>query len=220
MSSRSNGSCCHGHTHEDHDIDPCMAQEIAQAEKERILYEKLKSQSDRLLMNLNIRTNKLRTRGAVAQTEEDDSYSSCEEATLHESQLCTRHVVQVHATQFPLLHSEHKDSKIFLFCVPCDIRTDYEKEKVEELQKALCDESAASPVTSNSMFARLATKLCVCGRCPEPDSRPTGTLKSVAMVLRGVPSVVLTRNGGLVGVWSCPAEQATTSLHSFISKHL
>lgn len=219
MPSHSHDGCCAGHTHEPHDTDPCMAQEIAQAEKDRVLYEKLKSQSDRLLMNLNIRTNKLRVRGAVAQAELDDSCSSDDEPTLNESQASKRNIIQLQPTQFTSLHSQHRDAKIFLFCVPCDIQTDFSSEKVEDLYKAVREAPVSSSSLSKIVFARLSTRLCVCGRCPEADSRPTGTLKSVAMILRGVPSLVLTRNGGLVGVWSSPADQAISSLHSFISKH-
>jgi hypothetical protein len=220
MSHSAHGSCCAGHRHDSYEIDPCMAQEIAQAEKERILYEKLKTQSDKFLMNLNIRNNRARFRGAVAQVEEDDPCSSSEDEESREVSQSSAKLVQILPSQFTTFHVQHKDSKIFLFCVPCDISPEFTKEKLDELYKAFVDGFPNPSTGASVVFGRFKSDLCVCGRCSETDSRPSGTLRSVAMILKRSPSVVLTRNGGLVGVWSAPPTDLSVSLHSFVSKHL
>ena len=215
-------NCCTGHGHELEEMDPCMAQEIAQIERNRIMYDRLKSQSDALLMNLNIRTNKLRVRGAVSQNEEEEACSSCDERVVPtESKLVTRKL-SIAPNQFSNSMSQYKDSKLFVLCVPCDVSIEYTPEILKQLSTVF-DTVSPGVGEQNSSFilCRLSTKLCVCGRCPEPDSRPVGTLRSVAMILKGSPTVVLTRNGGLVGVWSYPKDgDPTKSLQAFISKHI
>ena len=217
--SAAHGKCCEGHIHDSHEIDPCMAQEIAQAERERVLYQKLKAQSDTLLMNLNIRSNKSRIRGAIAQIEEDDACSSCDEGLSGDGERQKVSVADISASQFAALHIENKDSKIFLFCVPCDMSPDLSKDQVETLFRAFRHSFESRKYPADGILVRFKSKLCVCGRCPEPESRPMGTLRSVAMILKKVPSVVVTRNGGLVGVWSAPSTEPENSLNSFLSKH-
>ena len=219
--STSHGRCCGSHAHDSHDLDPCMAQEIAQAERDRILYEKLKTQSDRLLMNLNIRSNKGRVRGAVAQVDDDKSCTSSDEDLPDSTNASMVDVVQVLPSQFNTLCIQNKDSKVFLFCVPCDMSPEYTTEQVEALFGAFKSlfKVVKQPRVAG-IAARFKTNLCVCGKCADADSRAIGTLRSVAMILKKAPSVVVTRNGGLVGVWSAPPSEPDLSLHSFVSKHL
>jgi hypothetical protein len=204
-------SCSHHHHHED-EIDPCMAQEIAHAEKERILYEKLKVQSDRLLMNLNIRTNKTRVRGAVASSNECDLYSSdseeaCTETAEYPLATCT-------PTDFTKLFSAYKDKMVFILCIPCDFPTDSPAQVETELYSVF-DEARRACKNRDVVFAKFTKRLCVCGRCLDADCRPLGTLRSVAMLLKRSPSVVLTRNGGLIGIWTAK----DGPMEAFVSKN-
>jgi hypothetical protein len=189
-----------------------LAQEIAKAEKERIFYQKLKVQSDRLLMNLNIRTNKMRARGAVVERDEQSCSSDLEEEVVGRS---GNPLVKCPPIEFTTLCSVHKDKKVFVLCIPCDFPSDAPVEIEKTIQDAF-ESLRESNRNRGVVFAMFSKKLCICGHCSDADSRPTGTLRSVAMILKNSPSVVLTRNSGLIGIWT----DKDGPLDTFVSKHI
>jgi len=205
-------SCSQDHHSHDEEIDPCMAQDIAKAEKDRILYEKLKVQSDRLLMNLNIRTNKMRVRGAVSLPEDDHSCSSDSESAPRE--FSTLPLISVAPALFDKFYNSNRDKKIFTLCIPCDFSAESDPESLSTIS-AVFDKERLACKNENVAFSKFSKTLCVCGKCEDIESRAVGSLRSVAMILKKSPSIVLTRNGGLVGIWT----ENDGELISFISKH-
>jgi hypothetical protein len=86
---------------------------------------------------------------------------------------------------------------LIVMCHPCD--TTDKDSKEESFREATG--SLATQAQSNTKFIRFKQRLCVCGKCTLPESKAVGPFRSVAMLLRGTSSVVVIRNGGLVGMW-------------------
>ena len=222
------GKCAHPqmcsteHRHEHHfddEYDPCMAQEIAHAEKARVLYEKMKCQSDRLLMNLSIRTNKFRPRAAVTEDEDIQDISSDWE----DGQNCERpqNVVKVTPRDFLALCRSAKHAKVFTLAIPCDMTSaEWPESDVKDLEAVLAERSGSQLINKTDVFSAFNKAVCVCGTCEIPEACLTGSLRSISMILRSNPSVILTRNGGLLGIWSAgKVVEARASLSAFITKN-
>ena len=197
-------------------MDPCLAKEIAIAERDRIMYEKMKAQSDKLLKNLNIRTSKYRVRGPAVPVEEDvcdDVYSDHEACSL-----VAMPIAKMAPAAFHPFASANNDKKIFTFAAPCDCDTVSQPDIIPraqgEFEKLHQD---LAQVNKDVLFSILSKPVCVCGKCGDPETRLVGSLRSVAMILKSTPSVIVTRNGGgLIGIWT-PSDGP---MESFVKKHL
>lgn len=199
----------HFHTHDDEEDDPCFQQEVAAAEKARARYAMLKKQSDRLLMNLNIRTEKLRPRSAVRNTEEEHDHNTDSDSEL-------KPVVGIRECEpndLTAMSRAHPESTLFVLCRPCD--QSIEDTLVAEFESATS--SIDVPEYAHVVFVKFKRPMCVCGKCEGTESRIAGPLRSVGMLLRTTSSVVALRKGGLVGMW-----QGTSSgpLPQFIRKYI
>ena len=211
------GDCSHHTDNFEEEMDPCMAQEVAQAEKNRIVYGKLKAQSDRMLMNLNIRTGKMRVRGCVAP--EADALSSSSQSG--DESLPTTTILKADPSDLFQLCRSMPSSKMFSLAIPCDVD---EKMWTSVSLVSLVSEFESlnrlmEKSSSLSRFSILSKRVCVCGKCEDPASRLAGSLRSIAMVLRGSPSIVFTRNGGMMGIWA-PATPEDNTMEIFVRKNL
>lgn len=212
--SGSSGCDSHGDYYEEY--DPCMAQEVACAEKERVLYDKLKSQSDRFLLGLNIRIDQGRVRGPAAQ-EEDEPYSPCSHETdAHQNVNRTKLVSPMGWGDFAKVHA---GKRVIVLVSPCDVSQASKDQDGEASFHSIVSirEQLEGIKISNPdvVLAEFSLPVCVCGKCENPDMKLTGSLRSVMLLLRKNPSVLVVRSGGLVGMWT----QADGPLASFISKH-
>jgi hypothetical protein len=171
-----------------------MLKEIAASERARITYTKLKQQSDKLLMNLNIRTERFRPRVAVSNPESSDD-ESCASPT--SDSLAGTVVEECAPAGIMDVSKSNEGFSLIVMCHPCD--TTDKDSKEESFREATG--SLATQAQSNTKFIRFKQRLCVCGKCTLPESKAVGPFRSVAMLLRGTSSVVVIRNGGLVGMW-------------------
>lgn len=186
-----------------------MLKEIAAAEKARVRYGKLKEQSDRLLMNLNIRTEKLRPRTAVRNTEEEDDVDHDSD---HSQQPPTE-IIRCDPSDLTNVARTHPDGTIFVVCRPCDQSED--DNIFTEFQQAAS--SVALRKDSSHRFVKFKRAMCVCGKCDGPEARLVGPLRSVGMLLRRTSSVVALRKGGLIGMWQ---DTNSVKLEDFIRKYV
>lgn len=199
--------CCGGHSTQQEEYDPCMAKEVAQMERERLLYEKLKAQSDRLLLNLNIRLDKHRIRSSVVPDDSSSCSSDCEIEQLIR-------FISVVPSEFSRLSTQYKGVKILSLVTPCDaVGTDEDK---KELQEKFAVSLKAMNSSTTTVAVSFSKRLCVCGKCEDPESKASGALRPLTMILKSSPSVIVTRNGGLLGMWN-PRDG---DLHSFIRKSI
>lgn len=201
-------NCCgDGHAGHEEEYDPCMAQEVAQMERDRIRYEKMKVQSDRLLMTLNIRLDKYRVRGPIAP-EEHDSCSS------DEGECCDVSLQSVLPCEFSDLSSQHRGIKILTLMYPCDAPPEPDALKAQEEELMTAVKAVAHP--AGVVASKFSKPICVCGKCTDPQSRASGSLRSLTMILKSNISLVLTRNGGILGMWT-PRDG---DIGTFIKKHV
>jgi hypothetical protein len=215
----SSDKCCSSHHFTNHvecgdDIDPCLAKEISRSERERIQYIRFKEQSDQLLRNLNIRTSRYRIRGSVAPDDRSDSG----EETECTGDNCNHKlgIVSVNPNEFVKFAARYKNRKMFLMCVPCDYDMISNDEALKELESELRNAEKGSRCQHDSvLFCKFQTTVCVCGKCDQIERKLTGPLRSICMLLRSNPSVLLLRNAGLLGLWS----KTDGPVISFISKH-
>jgi hypothetical protein len=209
-------STSHSHAHGDDEYDPCMAKEIAAMERDRILYEKFKSQSDKFLMGLNIRLDQGRTRGAVRPEEEDDIHSDCD---LEESTAFRPKVAVSKPSDWADFSKRNNGKRIFLVACPCDDRVNQrvaqEEEDLIDPVKIL-EKSVPQNTKKDFIISQFSKPVCVCGKCEDPDRKVSGTLRSLMLLLRGRKSVLVMRSGGLLGMWT------TTDgpLESFVARYL
>lgn len=211
--------CCSSSSsnhHHDDEFDPCMAKEIAQMERHRILYEKMKAQSDKMLMNLNIRTAKHRVRGSVAPDHHDEDSDEAECAAgecSHEKK-----VLQIIPSLFNTFALSNKGCRVIMLCIPCDYQLNGgSSDEVSATEKVFSDVCRDLPCKKKDVvLGKFSKPVCICGKCEDSERQPTGSLRSVAMLLKCLPSVVVTRNGGLQGIWS----SSQGDLDQFLKKHL
>lgn len=194
-----------------------MAKEIARAEKDRILYDKLKAQSDRFLLGLNIRVDQGRVRGSVAQEDEGES-SPCEHVS---SEHCGSPRIQpIPPSSWNEFAKSNAGKRIIVLVTPCDFfqpdGSQAENSEASSLSVAREELKATTKPNSDLILAELSVPVCVCGRCENPGSKLTGSLRSVIFLLQKKPSLLVVRSGGLAGMWT----QSDGPLASFISKHL
>jgi hypothetical protein len=105
-------------------------------------------------------------------------------------------------------------AKACLLVIPCDLP---ETADLTDLIAAF-EEVAAGTVLGSTRFLRLAGRLCVCGKCP---GKATGILRSLAMILRGSPSMVVSKGQGISGfmaVKSFEFEEVKKELVNFLDK--
>lgn len=213
-------SCSHAHCNEE-DFDPCLAEEIAIAEKNRVLYEKLKLQSDRILHSAGIRINQsYRVRRAVAFTNEEECAQS--EGSDSEDGSTGFMVEEIAIEKLSFYLNINRSIKIFIYTIPCDIALTDKDVCFDEFQL----NSKKFNKSNNLKFLNFSKSVCVCNKCPKNQKshfyysisfifRLSGTLGSIAMLLKQSPCVVAIRNGGLCGLWNSNSQQ---SMHSFIEK--
>ena len=212
-------SCCHNHPsgsgdgHVHAEYDPCLAQEIADLERGRVRYERLKEQSDRMLMSLNIRLDKSRLRTAVFQAENNDDGSSSE--TESSTSPCAQ-MLFVAPCGFKKLISDNRDRKVFTLVKPCDVIDD----RVGKEDHPILTEFANAVrkiriVELCPVYSVFNLPVCVCGNCTDERTKVSGSLRSILMLLKKAWSVVVTRNGGMVGMWSA----SDGPLEEFILRH-
>ena len=207
-----NHSCCHevhGHVGDGEEYDPCMAKEIAAMERDRVLYGKLKEQSDRMLMSLNIRMDKARPRASVVQAEhsDGDTNSSGDEA-ISSGKYEIFHLLPSGFQQFI---SDKRGERVFSLIRPCDFaeaRESFIKEFTETVAKLSRSEDGL-------VFVVFDLPVCVCGHCDEQGKKLSGSLRSLTMLLGKTPSIVITRNGGMLGMWT-PSDGP---LSDFVNRH-
>ncbi len=197
----------HSHAHDD-ESDPCFQKEVAAAEKARVRYTMLKEQSDKLLSTLNIRTTKLRPRSAVQNTEESEPQDTPDstEASALETHVCE-------PSRLGELTKAHPDCTVFVVCHPCDQLT--QDTVLSEFEGVISTLSLSS--SSSVLFVKFKCPMCVCGKCPSSESRISGPLRSVGMLLRHSSSVVALRKGGLIGMWQ---GSSSGPLTEFIRKYV
>ena len=181
-------------------------------EKERIRYEKLKVQSDRFLVGLNIRLDKGRVRGAVASEEDDCCHSPCDGS--HEA--TSEAFLTIKPSDVSTLVSQEKVVKVVLLAFPCSWCKSHEPAEAEALTGEFESLHIKLPIPSNMCLVKLSCPVCVCGGCENPDGKLTGSLRSIIFLLKTNPSVVITRGGGLLGMWS-PAEG---DIRDFIRRYM
>lgn len=194
-------SCCAHHLadpdrgHHNDEFDPCWAKEIAAIERDRIRYEKLKDQSDRMLMSLNIRLEKSRARLSVSGGDEPDEDSEISSSPCELQQMY--HLVP---SGFRKFVSDRRGQKVITLISPCDFE-DHTRSLslLEEFTDLLSKPRAIEGPTVHSVFD---IPVCVCGVCADKERRLSGSLRSLSMLLRGCPTVVVTRNGGMIGMWT------------------
>jgi hypothetical protein len=193
-----------------------MAKEIALMERDRILYEKMKAQSDKMLMNLNIRTAKHRVRGSVAPDHHDADSDEAECAAGE----CTheKKVSQIVPSQFNSFALSNKGCRVIMLCVPCDYQLNGgSSSELSDTGTVFSNACSDLPcMKKDVVFGKLSKPVCICGKCEDSERQPTGSLRSVAMLLQCMPSVIVTRNGGLQGIWS----SSQGVLDQFLKKHL
>ena len=215
--------CCnssshsHSHEHDSVEFDPCMAQEIANMERNRRLYEKYKTQSDKFLMGLNIRLDQGRTRGAVKPDEQEGSES--ESDGVHESSLIA-HLVMVKPVEWNEFVKNQSGKRIILLVMSCDYIPPTELDRSSSGDFAEVASIIHSQLVSKKIkdvsVAQFSKPVCVCGKCDDIERRVGGSLRSLTLLLRERLSVVVLRSGGLLGMWS----STDGPLDSFISKYL
>jgi hypothetical protein len=211
------GSTGHCHHQPNDEFDPCLAKEIANIERDRVFYEKLKVQSDKFLAGLNIRLDHKRGRAAVCQEDEESCCSAGEETS---PSAISSHVTRIAPSEWNKVVSANPGKKAILVAVPCDFVTG--SQSVASISDSLLrDVLAAKPLRSDGskdlpIFVQLRSPVCVCGKCEDPDTRITGSLKSITLLLRSDPSVIVTKSGGLLGLWT----RKDGDLSAFISRYV
>jgi hypothetical protein len=186
-----------------------MAQEIAQMERGRVLYEKLKTQSDKFLTGLNIRLDKSRPRGSVVNNEEAASESSDGE---HASGAAVA-LIRLKPCELQKLAMSRKSDKIVTLLFPCDW-TEVKEESSRIRQELEATKSLLAK--SASCLVECSLPVCVCGSCSEPEKKLSGPLRSILYLLKSTPAVSITRGGGLLGLWNSRDEP----LVAFIRRNL
>lgn len=212
-------SCCHNHPlgsadgHIDTEYDPCLAQEIADMERGRVRYEKLKEQSDRMLMSLNIRLDKSRLRTEVFQADKSDdgSSSETEESTFPGPQL-----LFFPPCGFQKFISDNRDRKVFTLVKPCDVIDDIVGKEDHPLLNEFSNAVRKIRIVENCpVYSVFDLPVCVCGHCTDERRKVSGSLRSILMLLKKAWSLVVTRNGGMVGMWAA----SDGPLEEFILRH-
>jgi hypothetical protein len=218
MSKSCRSSSCkdHSHAHDHEEHDPCMAKEIASMERDRILYDKLKTQSDKFLLGLNIRLDQGRTRGPVRIEEDDECHSEWEEAVTARVERKCLFTVPSKWADFVKLQD---GNRIFLVASPCDeansltqseIKGD-SNDPVNLLQRVLSE----CP-KKDIILSQFSKPICVCSKCEDPERRVSGSLRSLIFLLKGMRCVLVLRSGGMLGMWT----SSDGPLESFVSRYL
>ena len=172
-----------------------MAQEIAQMERDRVLYEKLKTQSDKFLTGLNIRLDRSRPRGSVVNNEDAASVSSDGE---HASEDALA-LIHLKPGDLQKLSTSRKSDKVVTLVFPCDWT------EVEEESSRIRKEFEATKsllAKKSSVLVECSLPVCVCGKCLDPETKLSGPLRSILYLLKSTPAVTITRGGGLLGLWT------------------
>jgi hypothetical protein len=189
-----------------------MAQEVAMMERYKIRYEKLKAQSDRFLVGLNIRLDRSRIRGAVA-SEEDDC---CESPINASGAAAEESVFTIKPADMSSFVAQENGGKVILLAFPCVWRKSNEPTDAEPLTSEFEALRLTLCIPADVRLVKYSCPVCVCGGCENPDAKLTGALRSIIFLLKTNPSVVITRGGGLLGMWS-PADG---DLSGFIRRYI